>query len=356
MANFSGLKGPSFLPELEGPGKLQLFRDKPDEDEDPGRRVIVTFGNRHAIRYDLEDNSVVAGYYCPTFLTLSTPLAYDSSIKSYLCGVNSGKQLIIWDGAEIKLENIINAENSCKEIENERNVNGKVITLEHDRAAVGIVALKSLSNVPESSECYVVLSNGELQTAKYLSEKLSHENKSESINSSKEEAILPIQSVRLDTSVFITEENDNFIYAAHAYNLDKTSHVRVCRLILDADTGRCRQTILHTVQLTGREEGLENLASSQKSNLANSSVTTLTLFGNFVTYVTADGGLIFLDVLKGESKKALDCMKKPSTSVDFFPVNLLPSNDQTLNLMALDELSSLEMFRSMIDLQMISFL
>ena len=110
MSTFSGLKGPSFLPELEGPGKLQFFRDKPDEDGDPNRRIIVTFGNRHAIRYDLEDNSVVTGYYCPTFLTLSTPVAYDASIASYVCGVNSGKQLVIWDGKESKLENILNAE------------------------------------------------------------------------------------------------------------------------------------------------------------------------------------------------------------------------------------------------------
>ena len=77
MFSFSGIKGPSFLPELEGPGRLQICQDKTNEDDHPHRRIIVTFGNRHAIRYDLEDNSVVSGYYCPTFLTLSTPISYD---------------------------------------------------------------------------------------------------------------------------------------------------------------------------------------------------------------------------------------------------------------------------------------
>lgn len=340
MANFSGLKGPSFLPELEGPGKLQLFRDKPDEDEDPGRRIIVTFGNRHAIRYDLEDNSVVAGYYCPTFLTLSTPVAYDSSMKSYVCGVNSGKQLIVWDGIEIKLENILNSQNSSdKNTENETKINGKVVTLTNDRAAIDIVSLKSLGRGTESPECYVVLSNGELQTVKYLSEKMRLETGKELKECLNDEAILPIESVHLGTSVFMTKESDSFIYVAHAYSLikNKTSHVRVCRLVLDAESDRCRQTILHTIQLTGEIETAPNLAPSQSANSVYTSVSCLTFFGNFVTYVTSDGNLIFLDILNDESKKALECLNKPSTSVDFFAVNLVPDKDQTLNLMALDE-------------------
>ena len=340
MANFSGLKGPSFLPELEGPGKLQLFRDKPDEDEDPSRRIIVTFGNRHAIRYDLEDNSVVAGYYCPTFLTLSTPVAYDSSMKSYVCGVNSGKQLIIWDGIEIKLENILNSQNSSdKSEENATKINGKVVTLTNERAAMDIISLKSLGRGTESPECYVVLRNGELQTVKYLSEKMSHETGKELKASLDDEFILPIESVHLGTSVFMTKENDSFIYVAHAYSLikNKTSHVRVCRLVLDAESERCRQTILHTIQLTGEIETVSNLAPSQTANSGYTSVSCLTFFGNFVTYVTSDGNLIFLDILNKESKKALECLNKPSTSVDFFAVSLVPDKDQTLNLMALDE-------------------
>ena len=338
MTNFSGLKGPSFLPELEGPGKIQLLPDKPDEDDDPNRRIIVTFGNRHAIRYDLEDNSVVAGYYCPTFLTLSTPVAFDSSINSYVCGVNSGKQLIIWDGVEIKLENIMNPEMSREnEQEMEPAKKGKLITLEKDKIAVGIVSLRSVLRGNESPGCYVVFRNGELQTVKHLMDNVNCEKETTEKDSSNYEHILPNTAVRLETSLFTTGENGNLIYVAHAYSLDKKSYVRVCRLALDSETGKSRQTVLHTTQLTDAGSAPENLASSKKANLVDSSVLCLTSFGNFVTYVTANGELIFLDILNDGSKKTLECLKKPSTSIDFSAVNLVPDKDQTINLMALDE-------------------
>ena len=326
MSTFSGLKGPSFLPELEGPGKLQFFRDKPDEDGDPNRRIIVTFGNRHAIRYDLEDNSVVTGYYCPTFLTLSTPVAYDASIASYVCGVNSGKQLVIWDGKESKLENILNAEKTYQSIDGrDHSPMGKVLTLKKDQTAVGIVSLKTVHSNNESPECYVVFSSGELQSVKYLLD-----NKC-LVKEKDEKYIVPGKSVRIETSLFIKGETDNLIYVAHAYKMDKTSHIRVCRLVLDADTAKCRQTVLHTIRLLGTEEAVNPKSRN------HALVSCLTFYGQFVTYITSNSEVIFLDILNYESHKSLECLHKPSTSIDFAVVNLVPEKDQTINLMSLDQ-------------------
>ena len=243
MVSLSGIKGPSFLPELEGPGRLQICQDKTDGDNPNHRRIIVTFGNRHAIRYDLEDNSVVSGYYCPTFLTLSTPISYDSSISSYVCGINAGKDLIIWDGQEIKLQNIINKQKHAKNEGQEI-----VLKLEANEAAVGLLHLKNVSTGNHGPECYVIFKNGNLQTVKYLLDYSKIDGK-EIEENPRNEDIVPKNSTRLDTSLFITGEAGSLIYVAHAYQLLMKSYVRVCQIMLNAETGKCQQKLLRTIEL-----------------------------------------------------------------------------------------------------------
>ena len=323
MSSFSGIKGPSFLPELEGPGRLQICQDKIDGDDHPHRRIIVTFGNRHAIRYDLEDNSVVSGYYCPTFLTLSTPISYDSSISSYVCGVNAGKDLIIWDGQEIKLQNIINNQKSANKQGQEM-----VLKLEANEAAVGLIHLKNVSSGDHGPECYVIFKNGHLQTVKYLLD-YSKKDGEEIEKNSRNEDMVPKNSTRLDTSLFITGEVSSLIYVAHAYKLAKKSYVRVCQIMLNAETGKCQQKLLRTIELENDK------SAAHKSN--DKEVSSLSFFGPIVTFIKG-GEVFYLNILSNEGKKSLACLKKSDAPVvDFAPINLTPDKNQSLSLMPLNE-------------------
>ena len=340
MSSFSGLKGPSFLPELEGPGRLQICKDKTDEGEDEHRRIIVTFGNRHAIRYDLEDNSVMAGYYCPTFMTLSTPLAYDSSLSSYVCGVNAGKDLLIWDGQEIKLQNIINNHKHARLQEKDTvKVNQQtVITLKANEVAVGLTHLTNVSCGDQGPECYVVFKNGQLQTVKYLvgAAAFKDEENTEN-NSTKFDDIVPTNSVRLETSLFIDEERNSLIYVAHAYRLGKNCYVQVCRLLLDAETGRCRQTLLNKLDLNLKCDDTNTSMDHQNKPTQKGVVSCLTFYGPILTYLTLNGELRHLNILDGENRKSLQCLNKSDAAViDFAPMNLTPDTDQTISLMSLD--------------------
>ena len=69
------LRGPYFLRGVEGPGAIRSRRDKSEE------QLLVTLGTRSAVKYSTESMSVAAQYFCPSYLNLSTPLAWNPTTK-----------------------------------------------------------------------------------------------------------------------------------------------------------------------------------------------------------------------------------------------------------------------------------
>ena len=332
MSSLRGLRGPSFLPELEGPGRLQICRDKV-EGKELGRRIIVTFGSRHAIRYDLEDNSVVAGYYCPTFLRLSTPLAYDSSLSSYVCGVNSGKELLIWDGKEIKLQNIINNHktgNPSNIKEGEKGNVETIISFKSNKQAIGLTFLTDVKNDQQGPECYVIFKNGSVQTVKYLLDSSINCEDGKDEVTPEEMRDVPSNSIRLDTSIFLLDDNSHSIRIAHAYMLGKNAYVRVNRVILDAETGKIHQSNLSTIDLQ-IDHDIENEANT------TCTLPPIAFYGQLLTYITLKGDLVYLDILDKTSKKVLSCLSKSDENdLGLDPMNLAPDKDQCVGVQLLD--------------------
>ena len=69
------LRGPQFLRGAEGSGGLRSRRDvNPDT-------ILLTIGNRSAAKYSFESSSVVVQYFVPSYLNLTTPLAWDPITK-----------------------------------------------------------------------------------------------------------------------------------------------------------------------------------------------------------------------------------------------------------------------------------
>ena len=69
------LRGPYFLRGVEGPGAIRSRRDQSED------QLLVTLGTRSAVKYSTESISVVAQYFCPSYLNLSTALAWNPTTK-----------------------------------------------------------------------------------------------------------------------------------------------------------------------------------------------------------------------------------------------------------------------------------
>lgn len=333
MSGLSGLRGPSFLPDLKGPGRMQICNDQV-QDEELGRRIIVTFGSQHAIRYDLEDNSVVAGYYCPTFLRLSTPLAYDSSVPSYVCGVNDGKELLVWDGIETKLENILNKQKNGKAAnkKEENKIVEIVLAFPSKQYAIGLTFLTDVKGDRQGPECYVVFKNGNVQTVKYLLDSSATWEDGTDKDRPEEMGDVPSNSIRLDTSIFLLDDKSNSIRIAHAYMLGTKAYVSINRAILDAETGKIRQSIQSTVDL----KIYNDMEKEQNNN--TSAFPPFALSGKILTYITLNGDLVYLDILNETSKKVLSCLSKSESNIlGLDPINLTPDKGQYVGVQLLNE-------------------
>jgi len=69
------LRGPYFLRGAEGSGGLRSRRDQTED------LVLLSIGNRNAVKYSIENLSVVVQYFVPSYLNLSCPLAWDPITK-----------------------------------------------------------------------------------------------------------------------------------------------------------------------------------------------------------------------------------------------------------------------------------
>ncbi len=76
------LRGPYFLRGVEGAGHI---RSRRDESED---QLLITIGNRSAVKYSNESMTVVVQYFCPSYLNLSAPLAWNPTTKQVSTDLN----------------------------------------------------------------------------------------------------------------------------------------------------------------------------------------------------------------------------------------------------------------------------
>jgi hypothetical protein len=88
-----------FLAGLEGQGALQVRPSKSDD------QALVTLGQKRIVEYNFVDRTVVTNFFLPSHMTLSTPLAFDSLCRRYVCVVNH-TLLFVFDGTENHLENV----------------------------------------------------------------------------------------------------------------------------------------------------------------------------------------------------------------------------------------------------------
>jgi len=93
--------GTSFqpLPGLTGTGDIHIRpAKKPDH-------FLVTIGHKRVVEYNIRERQVVTNYFTPSHIKLSTPMVYDEITEKNVCVINKNS-LLIWDGAETKLDAI----------------------------------------------------------------------------------------------------------------------------------------------------------------------------------------------------------------------------------------------------------
>ena len=69
------LRGPFFLRGADGSGGIRSRRDQIED------QILISLGNRTAVKYSLEGTTVVTHYFVPSYLNLSAPLAWDPTTK-----------------------------------------------------------------------------------------------------------------------------------------------------------------------------------------------------------------------------------------------------------------------------------
>ena len=72
-------------------------------DED---HILVTLGSRSASNYSMDAMAVVSQFFCPSFLSLTSAVAWDAASKCYVAILNS-KDLLVWDGEENHIEKAV---------------------------------------------------------------------------------------------------------------------------------------------------------------------------------------------------------------------------------------------------------
>lgn len=95
------LRDPILLPGLESAGSLRS-QSYPESASD---LILITLGERAALKYNLAELAVQKTWFPPTFLKLTAPLCLDAKTR-YHVGVLNSSKLIYWDGSETKLDQI----------------------------------------------------------------------------------------------------------------------------------------------------------------------------------------------------------------------------------------------------------
>ncbi|TRY68462.1 hypothetical protein TCAL_14209 [Tigriopus californicus] len=95
------LRDPILLPGLESAGSLRS-QSCPESGSD---LILITVGERAALKYNLAELAVQKTWFPPTFLKLTSPILLETGMGNHI-GVLNGAKLIYWDGIETKLDQI----------------------------------------------------------------------------------------------------------------------------------------------------------------------------------------------------------------------------------------------------------
>lgn len=149
------VRGPYHLEGLEASPNPKAIQIRPvsidNDDEEDGNSVLLTLNDRQAVKYNLAEQTVLQSWFSPSFLSMTAPIAFDRTLRVYATVLN-GNRIIVWDGAETKLEKIASSSSAAAEkTESERKISDLLTSADDGRV-------------------YVVFADGHTQSLSYVRE------------------------------------------------------------------------------------------------------------------------------------------------------------------------------------------